>query len=140
MRGRGLEHSPWGQGAAAELALLEKDARLRGYHGFVRLGTLREEVATVRLRGHPDVGALGVELISSEVFDPFPVVWEAYPAGARPEDGPLSVADDLPFPPFELTILLPEEWPDELHRHAVSSVLVRFIQRYRAIHAYGLNL
>lgn len=138
---RGLDTAHWGHGIAPELSLLEKDARLRGYHGFVRIGVAHgEEVATVRLRGHPAAAALGVELISSEDFEPFAVRWEADASGRLPHEGPLSVADDLPFPPFELSVALPGSWSADLHRQAVSAVLVRFVQRYRGVHAYGHNL
>lgn len=138
---RNLGAAHWGHGLVPELSLLEKDARLRGYHGFVRIGTVAgEDSVTVRLRGHPAAAALGVELISSEDFEPLPVRWEADVTGRSLQDGPLSIGDDLPFPPFELSVLLPASWPADLHREAVSSVLVRFIQRYRGVHAYGNNL
>ena len=35
--GRSLGTESWAHSVAPELSLLEKDARLRGYHGFVRL-------------------------------------------------------------------------------------------------------
>ncbi len=139
--GRNLDASHWGHGAAPELALLDKDARLRGYHGFVTVGPVAgDDIPVVRLRGHPAAAALGVELISSEDFEPFSVRWEAEVGGRPLHDGPLSVADDLPFPPFELSIRLPASWSADLFAQATASVLIRFIQRYRGVHAYGHNL
>jgi hypothetical protein len=121
--------------------LLEQDARLTGYHGFVRLETGRgQDVVTVRLRtaGH-DHPTPDVELVSSEDFEPYPVRWEAGLV-QRAQDGPLSVADDLPVRPFELTLRLPAAWPAELHREAAASILKRFIVRHRGFFAYGQHL
>lgn len=138
---RGLAAAHWGFTRAPELELLEKDARLRGYHGFVRVESAPgEEVVSLRLRGHPAAAALGVELISSEDVEPLPVRWEAGAAGFLPADGPLSIADDLPFLPFELTLRIPAAWPADLHREAIGSILKRFVLRYRGHQAYAQHL
>lgn len=138
---RALATAHWGRRPAPELELIEKDACLHGYHGFVRIELgAGDEAISIRLRGHPDLEAVGVELISSLDVDPLPVRWEAGTAGFLPADGPLSIADDLPLPPFELTLRLPAAWPAELHREAVGSILKRFILRYRGHHAYAQHL
>ena len=54
--------------------------------------------------------------------------------------GPLTMADDQPFHPFELTLRIPAAWSAELYREAVASILKRFVLRYRGIVAYGQNL
>ena len=140
---RGLAAASWLDSSEPEIGLLRKDARTRGYHGFVRVETARglDEV-TVRLRGSPAGGTTptGVELISSEELEPLPVRWEADPLAAGPTDGPLTLADDLPVQPFELTLLIPAAWSPELYREAVVSILKRFILRYRAIQAISLHL
>jgi hypothetical protein len=138
---RALASAHWARHREPELSLLEQEARLTGYHGFMRLETAPgQDVATVQLRcaanDHPTPD---VELISSEDFEPFPVRWEAG-AARDPIDGPLSVADDLSVRPFELTLRLPAVWPAELYREAAASILKRFIIRYRGFLAYGQHL
>lgn len=140
---RSLTAEHWARSATPDVALLEKDARSRGYHGFIRLETAApgEEIITLRVRGPAGLPASpDVELISSEDFDPFPVRFERGSAGVAPTDGPLSVADDLPVQPFELTLRIPAVWPDEIYHEAVGLILTRFIHRYRAFQAYGLHL
>lgn len=140
---RSLEQASWRDSPAPELDLLQKDARVRGYHGFVRVETAPgADVVTARLRGHTDsaVSVSGVELISSEDFEPLPVRWEADPAEGRVSDGPLTLVDDLPFRAFELILRIPAAWSADLYREAVASILKRFILRYRTLQAYGQNL
>ena len=139
---RSLGSAHWGQSSAPEINLLEQDARLTGYHGFVRLESAPgQDLATVQLRFAPtDHASPDVELISSEDFEPYPVRWEAAGEKVHPTDGPLSVADDLPVRPFELTLRLPSAWSAELYREATASILKRFIIRYRGILAYGQHL
>jgi hypothetical protein len=48
--------------------------------------------------------------------------------------------DDLPFPPFELTLGLPAAWSPEQHQSAATTILKRFIVRYRGLHAYGQHI
>ena len=138
---RSLSSSNWRQSNNPEIQLLAQDARLNNYHGFVRLETGRnQEVATVKLRfAANDYPTPDVELVSSDDFEPFPVRWEA-DAPRAPVDGPLSLADDLPIAPFELTLRLPATWPAEKYREAAASILKRFIIRYRGFLAYGQNL
>jgi hypothetical protein len=145
-RGTPARHLPdasWRGTRAPEIDLLEKDARVRGYHGYVRLETTStDDVVSVRLRneagGSP--AASGIELVSSLDFEPWPVRWEADPLERRVADGPLSVADDLPLRPFELTIRLPQAWSAELVREASNTILKRFIIRHRALQAYSQHL
>ncbi len=131
----------WVNPGVSELALLANDARGRGYHGFVRVESApaHDDVVTVRLRGL-DARAIGVELLNSDDFTPWQVRWEGSPAGAPPADGPLSLSDDLPFAPFELTLALPDHWSVDLHREAVTTILKNVIQRYRGVQAYAHNL
>jgi hypothetical protein len=68
------------------------------------------------------------------------VRFERAPAGCAVPEGPLTVADDLPVQPFELTLRLPRAWPDEIHHRAVTDILMRFIFRYRAFQAYAQHL
>ncbi|HEY0947194.1 MAG TPA: hypothetical protein VGD81_18065 [Opitutaceae bacterium] len=141
---RALATAHWAHTAEPELDLLNKDARLRAYHGFVRLESASfDDHVTVRLRGATEViGAIspGVELITSDEIDPLPVAWESEPPTARTGDGPLSIADDLPVQPFELTLRIPAAWNAELHREAVASILKRFVLRYRGLQAYAQHL
>jgi hypothetical protein len=140
--GRGLASAHWGSSAFPEIGLLEKDARQRGYHGFVRVetGGADEDLITLRVRGQV-ANALSpdLELITSEETRSFPVRFEAAAAAAS-EDGPLSITDDLPGSPFELTLRIPSTWSEDAYRHAVVTLLERFLKRYRAFQAYGQHL
>jgi len=133
---RSLEMARWGGSVAPEMDLLEKDARLRGYHGFVRVESADagDEIITIRIR-QPDglAASPDLELISSEETEPFPVRFEC-------QSGRGLVADDLPVQPFELVLRVPALWPDDIYHESVGSILTRFILRYRAFQAYGLHL
>jgi hypothetical protein len=145
--GRALAQTSWASSVAPELRLLEQDARLRGYHGFVRLESAPagDDVMLVKAQGLSS-GAMvptGVELISSEEFEPLAVRFEAhvaYVTDQRSPHGPLSIAEDLPFPPFELTLGIPRDWSELTHRAAVCTVLKRFIRRYRGLHGFGQHI
>lgn len=136
-----LETHSWVSTRVPELELLASDTRSRAYHGFVRIESTDtgDDVISIRLRGHSS-DSLGLELLSSHDISPWDVRWESGPVDAAPADGPLSLSDDLPFRPFELTIGLPSTWSVELHREAVTTILKNFIQRYRGFHAYAQNL
>ena len=140
---RALGHQHWGRSLSPEINLLEKDARLRGYHGFIRVEASAEEdeIIVIEVR-HPRgaVNSPDLELISSEETEPYPVRFECHPSPATVTAGPLSVSDDLLFHPFELVLRMPAAWPDDLHDEAVSLILTRFIHRYRAFQAYGQHL
>jgi hypothetical protein len=137
-----LAQADWRHSGASEIQLLGRDARSRGYHGFIRLESTSADIISVRLRGAPEseVEASGVELVSSEDFLPWQVRWEADALATEVQDGPLTLSDDLPFRAFELTINLPRNWTDELLREAVSSILRRFIIRHRAHQSYAQHL
>ncbi|ATC65186.1 hypothetical protein CMV30_15165 [Nibricoccus aquaticus] len=139
--GRDLAQENWAHSFAPEINLLQKDARSRGYHGFVRVltATGTDEIAvSLRSQFPAALQAPGVEFISSDDFDPLPVRWES--ASPLINDGPLTLNDDLPFSAFELTLRIPAAWSAELYREAVSSILRRFILRYRTLQAYGQHL
>jgi hypothetical protein len=138
---RDLASANWQHAEHPEIDLLQKDARSRGYHGFVRVLTDNgtDEIAvSLRSQLPAALQAPGVEFISSEDFEPLPVRWES--ASSVIADGPLTLNDDLPFSAFELTLRIPAAWSADLYREAVSSVLRRFILRYRTLQAYGQYL
>ena len=83
--------------------------------------------------------AASVTFLSSEDFAPFAVRWEIA-SGPAPVAGPLSLGDDLPFRPLDLTLRVPADWAPEFYREAVASILKRFIVRYRSLLAYGQHL
>ena len=131
----------WGDSNEPEIALLRQDARRRGYHGFVRLESGAHDFISGTVRStSPVAAATGLQLVSSDASDPFPVRWENSPARGSPRSGPLSVADDYLVRPFELVLRIPRAWDAALHREAVSQVLRRFIDRYRATLSYGIHL
>ena len=122
------------------LDLLERDARQRAYHGFVRVESAHhsDEVA-VSIRGilHTENPSPDIEVIGSDDVEPFAVRWEVPGSDSV---GPLSVAEDLGVEPFELTIRIPAAWSVDLYREATASILKRFVQRYRGFVAYGQHL
>lgn len=139
--GEGLAEENWAQSQTKEISLLEKDARIRSYHGFVRLETGSSDVVTVALRApkHTENATPEIELISSEDTAPFQVRWESAGTSSAAQ-GPLAIADDLPLQPFELTLRIPGSWSTELYREAAASILKRFIIRYRGFISYAENL
>jgi hypothetical protein len=141
--GRSLAYSHWGRGAAPEISLLENDARQRSYHGFVRIetGTMDDDLISLRLRGSStDLLSPDLELITSDETRSFPVRFEADCRDVPALEGPLSIADDLPLAPFELTLRIPDSWPEETYQHAAVTLMERFLGRYRAFQAYGQHL
>jgi hypothetical protein len=141
--GRNLAAVRWSSEGPAEIELLDKDARQRGYHGFVRVETAQadEELIVVRVRGpFAKVLSPDIELITSEETRTFPVRFEAVTDGTPPADGPLSISDDLLLSPFELTLRIPGTWSDDAYQHAAITILERFLRRYRAFQAYGQHL
>jgi hypothetical protein len=140
--GRSLATHNWSRPTAPEIALLEKDARVRLYHGFVRLesGT-SEDVVVVRLHSPVPTENFtpSLELISSADVEPFAVRWETDESGGV-NTGLLSLADDLILQPFELTVRIPAAWSLDLYAEAAASILKRFILRYRGFISYAQHL
>lgn len=140
-RPRALAAAHWGRSVIPEITLLEKDARSTGYHGFVRLETAApgEDVVVLEMRAPEGLfTSPDVEICTSDDFESFPVRFER--AGRASGGGPLTIAEDLPVQPFELTLGVPASWPDDLYRSAVTAILGRFIVRYRAFQAFGQHL
>ncbi len=141
--GRGLSSANWSKSRVPEIDVLEKDARARGYHGFIRIeATAPDDVILVRLRQEKSADAAEpeIDLVSSEDFEPWSIRWESEDSEAKVSDGPLTILDDLPVQPFELSIRLPKKWHDALQREAAASVLRRVISRQRSLQAYRQHL
>jgi hypothetical protein len=139
---RKLWDENWSRSRSPEIILLERDARLRAYHGFIRFeSAFDDDVVTIRLRAAtPEENvAPALEFISSHDFESLAVRWET---DATPyfEHGPLSIADDLPLRPFELTVRIPASWPLDRYANAAASILQGFVQRFRAFFSYAQNL
>jgi hypothetical protein len=135
--GRDLSRHGWTGSSAPEIDLLAKDSRLRAYHAFIRVESgPADDAVTLILR---TAGAAGLSLFSPEEVAPYTVRWEIDTRPA-PEHGPLSLADDLPFRPLDLTLRVPGNWSPEYYRAAVASILKRLIVRYRGFLAYGQHL
>ena len=136
---RDLAAERWAEPSAPEIDLLAKESRLRSYHAFIRIESAPVD-DTVTLRWHAaGADGSGAPFLSSADTDPFPVRWEIE-TGPAPASGPLSLGDDLPFRPLDLTLLVPADWPPEYYREAVASIVKRFIVRYRGFLAYGQHL
>ena len=140
--GRQLAGEGWMDTTQPEIQALRSETRVRAFHGFVTLETAADAEAIcvgVRVAGKDAPVPVGIEFVTSEEFAPWPVRWEA---SARDQRilGPLSLSEDLPFSPFELSIRFPRHWPEEQHRAAVIAVLSRFILRHSALQAYSQHL
>lgn len=136
---RDLTAERWSAAASPEIDVLAKEARLRTYHAFVRIESVSaDDAVTLRLNTAP--GSLAsAPFFSSEDTAPYPVRWEIE-SGPPSVAGPLSLGDDLPFRPIDLTLRIPATWSPEFYREAVASILKRFIVRYRGFLAYGQHL
>ncbi len=135
--GRDLASQRWTSSTAPELDLLARDSRLRAYHAFIRVESgPAGDAATLSLR---TAGGAEPALFSSEDFAPYAVRWEI-DAGPATGTGPLSLADDLPFRPLDLTLRVPGDWSPEFYRAAAVAILKRLIVRYRGFLAYGQHL
>jgi len=141
MEERDLADEDWGHPRQPEIALLNQDARRCGYQGFIRVVNAVDEepVARVRLVRSTVAQASAIELFSSEDFAGWSVTFETVDA-ARVRQGPLSLADDLPFPPFEVELALPADWSPCATEQALEPLLKRLIVRYRSFLAYGQHL
>jgi hypothetical protein len=140
---RALGAYHWGRNQLPELSLLEKDARLHGYQGFVRIetGEPGDDVAVVQINGSPfNPLDPDLEIVTSEDGETMPVRFEAGLGAHAAVAGPLTVADDLPHPTFELILKLPGTWTMVRCQQAAARFLLRFLWRYRAFQAYGQHL
>jgi len=138
--GRDLKRADWNSGVSApEIDLLARDARLRHYHGFVRIETIPEsDVVNVSLRTTSESSV--VQLLSSDDLVPFDVRWLADVATASSPVGPLALEEDLTVAPFELTLGIPSAWSAEKYSESVAVLLLQFIERYREFAAYAQHL
>lgn len=141
---RSLADEDWRRSGQPEIEQLAREARHRAHHCVVRIATAAEgegdDLVVVGLRGHGrhDFGAYSDEFLSSADFDPFPVRFET--DTREPAEGPLSIADDLPYSPVELTLTLPHNWPAELYREAVAHIARSLLFRYRRHQSYGQHI
>ncbi len=131
----------WGESREAEIKLLSLEARVRSYHGLVSVVTTFDDAPAARVRTvlTDHVAASDVELFTSEDFGPWAVRFEALAARAVTE-GPLTLAQDLAFAPFEVEIALPAHWAQAHADRSLAALLKRLIQRYRGFFAYGQHL
>jgi len=138
---RDLSDEHWGRSHFPEIKLLNQDTRRCGYQGFVRVTTTADDEPSAWVRSVHSTTAhtSDVEVYSSVDFRPWPVCFETAPAGSV-SSGPLSIADDLPFAPFEVELALPADWSQRTADRALAVLLKRLIVRYRAFLAYAQNL
>jgi len=145
--GHRLLEQNWATSPAAELQLLERDARTMQYNGVI---LLRSDPSATELRGllrgfSPDEPFLhgepsqGASKIGYLPFK-FPVQWEQHPEGYLAKTGPLTLADDLRLRPFEVTLLVPASASVEWASHAVSHTLRVFLNNFRTAVSTGLNI
>jgi hypothetical protein len=138
---RDLGAENWVRSAAPEIALLNQDARRCGYAGFMRVTSSLESepAAWVRSVRPTTAHPAAIELFAAADFAPWPVQFETV-AAESVAHGPLTLADDLPFAPFEVELALPADWPPRRAEAELGPLLKRLIVRYRAFLAYGQHL
>ncbi len=138
---RDLSDEHWAHSSASEITLLAQDAWARSYQGYVRVVTTTDDEPAATLRTVlPSINARsGIEVFDSSDFDSWPVRFESLAAGAFTY-GPLSLAEDLPFAPFEVELEIPSEWPQARADAELATLLTRLITRYRGFLAYGQHL
>jgi hypothetical protein len=138
---RDLSAANWVGSTEPEIRLLRQDSNLRGYQGFVRVVTTADDAPSAWFRSIPSLLAqsAGVEVFSPADFHPWPVRFEKALAG-KVSSGPLSVAEDLPFSPFEIELALPAEWTQLRKDKELSVLLKRLFASYRAFQGYGQHL
>jgi hypothetical protein len=136
-----LSGAHWGRSDEPEIKLLSMEARMRSYHGFIVVSTTTDDTPAARVRTvlTEHVTASEIELFNSEDFNPWTVRFEALTARAA-IDGPLTLAQDLAFAPFEVEIALPAHWSQAQADRGLTTLLKRLIQRYRGFFAYGQHL
>lgn len=140
---RDLTQADWVIPEHQDIALLQHDARVMNYHGFVRLGLHQEDTVSVELITRPATAeeSPGVELLSSEDIGRDDVRFSSEDAGrSGPQKGPIGLSDDLVVQPFELRIFFPASWRQPALDAAVSRILKQFILRHRALMAYAQHL
>jgi len=141
---RTLAAESWLADAMPELTLLRNDARIRSYHGFVRIETAASHedalVLSLRSPASTDAPSPDVEIISSAELAPLDVRFEREPYADGETFGPLELAEDLGVQPFELTLRVPSHWSAPEYDNAVAHALMRFVHHYRAFHAFGGDL
>ncbi|MES2697175.1 MAG: hypothetical protein V4773_27165 [Verrucomicrobiota bacterium] len=138
---RDLSEEHWGRSTAPEIRLLASDAQSKSYQGYIRISTTTDDEPSAWLRSvvSPFVARSGIEVFNSADFEPWTVRFESLPSSVISR-GPLSLADDLPFAPFEVELALPADWPQARADRELSRLLKRLLTRYRGFLAYGLNL
>jgi hypothetical protein len=136
-----LSAAHWGNTSDPEIRLLTQEVRVRGYHGFIVVETTTDEAPTARVRTvlTENIAASDVELFNSEDFLPWSVRFESITPRIASR-GPLTLAMDLAFAPFEVEILLPAQWSQTHTDRRLAALLKRLLQRYRGFHAYGQHL
>jgi len=138
---RDLSSANWVSSTEPEIRLLRQDSSLRGYQGFVRVVTTADYAPSAWFRSIPSLLAqsAGVEVFSPADFHPWPVRFETALAG-KVSSGPLSLAADLPFSPFEIELALPAEWTQLRKDKELAVLLRRLFLSYRAFQGYGQHL
>ena len=138
---RDLTAVNWVGSTEPEIRLLRQDSSLRGYQGFVRVVTTADDAPSAWFRSIPSLLAqsAGVEVFSPHDFHPWPVRFEKAFNG-KISGGPLSLAEDLPFSPFEIELALPAEWTQARMDRELAVVLKRLFLSYRAFQGYGQHL
>ncbi len=145
--GHRLLDQNWATSPAAELQLLERDARTMQYHGVIQL---RTDPAVSELQGwlrgfspgEPFLHGEPVKGTSRAGYLPFkfPVQWQSHPEGYVAKTGPLTLAEDLRVRPFEVTLVVPATASVEWASQAVSSTLRVFLNNFRTAVSTGLNI
>jgi hypothetical protein len=136
-----LSDEHWANSHLPEIRLLAQDARTKSYQGYIRIITTSDDEPSALLRTVVSTftARSDIEVLNSDDFSPWNVTFAALSSSASAH-GPLSMADDLPFAPFEVELSIPAEWSQARADREIAAVLKRLVIRYRGFLAYGQNL
>lgn len=136
-----LGRETWTDAHTPELRLLAQDARQRQYQGFIRVVTTADDEpsAWVRTIDSHFAERSTADVFDSRDFEPWQVGFATLSATAAVR-GPLSLAHDLPFPPFDVELAIPADWSQAHADTQLAAILKRLITHYRGFIAYGQHL
>ena len=135
-----LTEERWDLPRQPEVALLRQEILRSSYQAFVRITTTADEQPSAWVRSVHSSAAQPshAQIFSPGDFEPWVVTFETVsPVSVA---GPLNLAPQLPFTPFEVELAIPADWSQRKTDRALAGKLKSLIQHYRAYLAFGQHL
>jgi hypothetical protein len=136
-----LSREDWSSTREPEIALLRENAKVRQYIGYFRISGVAEGEPSVVVRTALSATSTrsGIEVFTSDDFDPWPVRFESIGRG-KVSDGPLGFAAEAAIPPFDVELLVPSKWDSRRWRNALVPLLKHLLAAYRGFFSFARNL